>query len=232
MFFIMQVAAVAPAVRQNRVMNVITFGDRFHPIRGIRRIRKAKQSVRDNWQLLERYEELDRARKTATGAMNNMCKTERLVNKVPEEYAHFAGLYKEVQTVNLGFATAFARACINEAKKIVAGLSEKTVKLALDYSAFTIAQKAMNVIAAAIGIVTVAVGAVTVAVVIVADAPVSNTLLIPGMGAGLSFASFAVGAAIKNLGNAFSKYYRAARIYKKAKEDAAKDKGPVDFTES
>lgn len=226
MFFIMQVQAAAmPAAKQNKVMKVLTFGDRLHPIRKIREIKAAKQAVRDNWQLLERYERLDKARKNATDAMNNVCKTEKLVNNVPEEYAHFAGLYKDVQTVNLGFATAFAKVCIKEAKKVVAALSEETVKLALKYSAFTIAQKAMYGIGFGIA-------AVTLYAVLSSNGSGLATLLIGVMGTGLALASLAVGATIKNVGDVRSKYFQAVDIYKNAKEDAARGKGPVDFTES
>jgi hypothetical protein len=228
MFFVMQVSVGAPVAKQNKVMKVLTFGGRFHPIKKIREIRAeiraAKRAVRDNWQLLENYDNLARAEKNTKDAMERAGKTEKLVEGVPEEYADFAGLYKDVQTINLGFATAFAKTCVNEAKKVVAALSEKTVKLALKYSAFTIAQKALNVIAVAAGITAVIVA-------IIVDASFWNASITISAGAGLSLAIFMMGAAIKNFGEVRSKYYKAAEIYKKAKNDAARDKGSTDFTE-
>jgi len=194
-------------------------------MRKIREIKAAKRAVRDNWQLLEEYDNLANAKRNVVNAMDRIGKIENLVREVPGEYAHFKGLYKDVQTVNLGFATAFAKTFIKEAKKVVAALSEKTVELALKHSAFTIAQRIMQGIGAAMG-------AGTVVMVIVVDASPFYRLVMAGAGISLSMVSPAIGAVIKIFGDALSKYYWAAEIYKEAKEDAAKDKGPVDFTES
>jgi len=224
MFFIMQVAMALP-VKQNMAMRALTFGNRFHPIRKIREIKAAKQSVRDNWQLLENYNGLAKAKKNATDAMESVCKTERLVEGVSGRYPYFKGLYIDLQTVNRGFANAFAMACIKEAKKVVAALSEKTVKLAHKYSAFTIADKAMLIISGTIA-------GVTLYEVLFSNSSGAALLLMATMGAGFTVAILAVRATIKNLGEVCSKYYQAAEIYKNAKVDAAKGKGPVDFTES